>query len=360
MTVSVSLKSSTNLAFTGKPTQVSLIVRVSPTSFASLSGIHYVVMIDNSPSMKKENKINLALAAASRLVQDIIPGNFISIYLFSNNIETLYEGESGKEIDLKSINMGYTTNLHKAITKVLEKFRSSEIPVKIILLSDGKPTDKRYSRDYESLQIPKNVQLITIGLGEDYNEAIMKILADKGSGVFYHINDPSQLPTTLVEQKSDKVAAYNLTLNFSEGLEVINYEMPVNIPVVDRDVNVYAVGNIPPGETDYILKVTGNYVDSVNNKNVQIDESLAVKRAPDDEVRSNFDRTVINEVSYYMLLRYYGNLISEGKSEEATRVVPELLTAAERTKRVELIERTKKLVNDPKVDLSEVTKTMRT
>jgi len=359
MTISLKVKSSTNYAFIDKTTQVSLIIRVVPETFTKFNGIHYVILIDNSPSMRKENKLQTAIASANRLASEVPPGNFISIYLFSNDLEKIYEGPSGSPIYLQEVKKGYTTNFHKAITKILEIVRNYPNPVKLIILSDGKPTDKRNVSDYEPIQVPPNVQIISVGIGNDYNEAIMKRLADKGAGIYYHIIDPSQLPSLFVQQKVTDVAGYNLILNVSPGFEVINYEMPVNIPIIDKAITIYAMGTIPPGNQPVVLTVSGSYYDPARGSIVPINESIYLQRAPDYVVQQNINQSVVAEVRYFSLLKQYSNALTTGSNKEATQIAQELLVAAEQTKREDLIEETRKLTGNPKQDLSEVTKTMR-
>ncbi|BCU70881.1 VWA domain-containing protein [Stygiolobus caldivivus] len=360
MTISLKIKSSTNYVALEKPTEVDLIIRIVPESFVRFTGIHYVILIDNSPSMRKENKMQTAIAAANKLANEIPPGNYLSIYLFSNDLEKLYEGQTGMPINIPpEVKKGYTTNFHKAINKALEMVRGYSTPVKLIILSDGKPTDKRNLSDYEPIQVPPHVQIISIGIGNDYNEAIMKRLADKGSGVYYHILDPSQLPVLFAQQKVSDVAGYNLVLNVPPGFEVLNYEMPVNIPIVDKAVTVYAVGNVPPGNQPVVLNVTGSYYDPARGGIVQINEPLYLQRASYAMVQQSINQSVVAEVRYFNLLKQYGNALMVGNNKEATQIAQELLTAAEQTRREDLIEETRKLTGDKKSDLSEVTRTMR-
>ncbi|BFH73881.1 VWA domain-containing protein [Sulfurisphaera javensis] len=358
MTVSLKIRSSHTFVSFERPTQVSLIIRVVPEAFTQFSGIHYVILIDNSPSMLKDNKLNIAIASANKLSYEIPPGNYLSIYLFSNDLEKVYEGPSGNPIALQNVKKGYTTNFHKAITKILQQLAYSQLPVKLIILSDGKPTDKRNVKDYESIQIPPNVQIISVGIGRDYNEVILKRLSDKGSGVYYHIEDPTQLPSVFAQQKVTDVAAYNFVLNLPPGFESINYEVPVNLPIIDRTISIYAIGSIPPGNQPVQLLFTGSYFDPVRRMNVPIQEQLILQRASEIQVMQTVNQGIISEVRYFSLLKQYSNALASG-SKEVTTIAQELRAAAEQTRREDLIEETRRLTGDTKSDLSEVTRTMR-
>lgn len=359
MTVTLKISSSHTYVSSEKSTQVSLIIRIVPETFAQVSGIHYAILIDNSPSMLKDHKLDIAIASANKLSSEIPPGNYLSIYLFSNDLEKIYEGPSGNPIFLQNVKKGYTTNLYKALSKILELLSYIQLPVKLILLSDGKPTDKRNVKDYEKLKIPPNVQIISIGIGRDYNELILKRIADKGSGVYYHIEDPSQLPTTFIQEKVTDVAAYNLSLNLPPGFEAINYEVPINIPIVDRAIAIYAIGSIPPGKEPAQLVFTGSYYDPSTKTIVPIKEHIVLQRGNEMQVNQGIRQDVVAEVKYFSLLKQYSEAITKGKSKEATEIAQELKLAAEQTRREDLMEQTRKLTGDSKTDLSEVTKTMR-
>ncbi|QIW23686.1 VWA domain-containing protein [Sulfolobus sp. S-194] len=358
MTISLKIKSSHSYVSIEKSTQVSLIIRIVPETFVQFTGIHYVILIDNSPSMRKDNKLDVAIAAANKLSYEIPPGNYISIYLFSNDLEKIYEGPSGNPIALQNVKKGYTTNLHKALSKILQQLAYVQLPVKLIILSDGKPTDKRNVKEYEGLQVPPNVQIISVGIGRDYNELILKRMADKGSGVYYHIEDPTQLPSVFAQQKISEVAGYNFVLNVPPGFEVINYEVPVNIPIIDRTISIYAIGTIPPGTQPVQLIFTGSYYDPAKRVNVTINEQLVLQRGNEVQVVQGVNQGILSEVRYYSLLKQYSNAITSG-SKDATVIAQELRVAAEQTRREDLIEETRRLTGDSKTDLSEVTRTMR-
>lgn len=358
MTLSLKIKSSHTYISTEKSTQVSLIIRIVPEAFTQFSGMHYVILIDNSPSMLKDHKLDIAVAAANKLSYEIPPGNYLSLYLFSNDLEKVYEGPSGNPIPLQTVKKGYTTNLHRAISKILQQLSYSQLPVKLIILSDGKPTDKRNHKDYDSLQVPPNVQIVSVGIGRDYNEIILKKLADKGSGVYYHIEDPTQLPSIFVQQKVTDVAGYNFVLNLPPGFESINYEVPINIPVVDKTISIYAIGTIPAGVQPVKLEFSGSYFDPVRRTNVPINEQMFLQRGNEIQVMQRMDQGIIAEVRYFFLLKQYSNAVASG-NKEATTIAQELRVAAEQTRREDLIEETRKLTGDSKSDLSEITRTMR-
>ncbi len=356
MTISVKVAVSRPVVYKDKPTDVSLIVRLIPETYQVVAGIRYVFVIDNSPSMKKEGKLGTAISALHKMVNEIPPGNSFEVYYFSNDLEKVYEGISGRLNDFSvPFKYGATTNLHKALNKVLNYLAQDKRPTKLILLSDGKPTDKRNPKDYESLKVPDNVQVITIGIGNDYNEVIMKKLADMGNGSYYHITDVGELPKVFEEQKVNDVAGYNVAVEFPSGVELVNYERnPVIIPVLSSAVSIYAHYLIPQGEGNFVLNISVSYVDPSNNSRSQINVPLILKRGSEDEVRANFNESVEDEVKYYSLLRAYAQAIEKG-SKEATKILADLSTLAAKTRREDLMAITRKLEGSDSKDLLSAT-----
>ncbi|ARM76051.1 VWA domain-containing protein [Acidianus manzaensis] len=360
MTISLKIKTSHNYISNKDNTEVGLSIYVVPENASTASNIRYIIAIDNSPSMKGD-KFNTAISSAVSLLSKIPPSQQVIVILFSNHPEIIYQGYGGKneelENKLQNLEFGGTTRFHETIRKIIE-ITSDGIPTKAILLTDGKPKDKGNVKDYEALQIPPNLSFISIGIGRDYNEIILKSLADKTAGFFYHIEDPSQLPLILEEQKSSDVFATNFALQVPNNFSPLNYDLPINIPVVDRLLAIYGTIIIPPGNDNYQITFVARYQDPVDNQIKTLTYNLTFYRTENKElITSNINRDVLAEIRYYRLLKEYGELVQRGK--DTTRVTRELMQVAEETRKASLIEATQKLTGDPKTDLSEVTKKMR-
>ena len=363
MAISVKVAVSKPVVYRDRPTDISLIVRLVPEAFQAVAGIKYVFVIDNSPSMKKEGKLGTAISALHKMVNEIPPGNSFEVYYFSNDLEKVYKGLSGRLNDFSvPFKYGATTNLYKAISKILNYLAQDRRPTKLIVLSDGKPTDKRNPKDYESLKVPDHVQIIAIGIGKDYNEVIMKKLSDIGNGNYYHITDINELPKVFEEQKVTHAAGYNVAVEFPSGVELINYERnPVVIPMLSSAVSIYAHYVVPPGNNDFILNISVNYVDPSSNSRSIINMPVILKRGSEDEVKANFDEAVEDEVKYYSLLRAYAQALERG-SGEATKIFANLSSLAAKTRREDLMALTRKLAaegSNSKDLLSATTKVLR-
>jgi Ca-activated chloride channel family protein len=362
MGVLLKVRASRSLAYVNKPTQVAVILRVVPDTYVSPQRVKYVFLIDNSPSMKKETKLGTAISAMQKLILEIPMGNQFEVYYFSNDLTKVYEGVTGGVTSYNfPVHYGGTTNLYKALSKLLDYLAKVDSPVRLVVLSDGKPTDKRKPSDYDNLKVPSNVQIISIGIGNDYNEVIMKKLADLGNGRFYHVTDVKTLPSIFEGEKIERVAAYNLRVAFPSGSEILNYSgNPVVVPIVSDVVNVYAYLTVPPGELASTVYITATYVDPVDKSEKVINIPLTFNRGPEGAVDSSVDQGVEDEVKYYYLVKLYAKKLEEG-SKEATEVLKSLAELAAKTRREDLMAVTRKLSSgtDNKDLLAETTRVLR-
>ncbi|AOL15559.1 hypothetical protein BFU36_01090 [Sulfolobus sp. A20] len=355
MTVTLNVKQTHDYAYTDRPTEVGFVIYITPEKTAITRNTHYIIMIDNSPSMQGE-KLSTAVESAKKLLSDLPPGNFVTIIAFSNHPEIKYQGPTGSAVNF-DVGKGYTTRLHEAISFSLNLAKQSQVPTKIIMLTDGKPTDKRNVKDYEKLDIPQNVQIITIGIGKDYNEEILKKLADKSAGNFYHIQNTSELPNVFEKERSTSAYAYNLQFITPQGFIPYNYDLPIRLPIIDKLTSIYGSLVIPPGNTAFTVFFTITYIDPVDNQQKNETKSVVIQRGNTQIVESHINRDVLLTIRYYRLLREYTEALVSGK--DTTRILNQLRQIAEETRRSDLIEQTEKLGSDKKADLSEVTKKMR-
>ncbi|AWR95193.1 VWA domain-containing protein [Acidianus brierleyi] len=356
MTISLKIRYSNSFINYKKTTEIGFIIYAVPESVAKIKNTHFIIAIDNSPSMVKNGNLDIALKSAEKLLETLPQGNTVTIIEFSNHPKIMYSGATGIKVNINK-ESGATTRFYELITFIMAMASQNPIPTKVILLTDGKPIDKRNIKDYEKLNIPKNMEIISIGIGSDYNETILSLLADKTSGIFYHIDDPSQLPTLFEEQTTNNVHALNLSISVPQGFSPLNYDMPIKIPIVDRLISVYGILTVPPGDKDYPVNIIANYDDPVTSQNKSLSYSVVLKRANEDVVNANLNKEVDAEIKYYKLLRDYTEALEKGK--EATKIMTELKQVAEETRKEDLIEYTQKMTGDAKTDLSAATRKMR-
>ncbi|MUN29927.1 VWA domain-containing protein [Sulfuracidifex metallicus] len=357
MVVSVKLTQSYTVANVNKPTESGVVVYIIPESAVTLTNTHFIIAVDNSPSMKNDNKLDTAMQAAQNFLATLPPGNLVTLMYFANHPHIIYQGPTGQPITIERKFEG-TTRLHEALREIIRISSQNNMATKVILLTDGQSVDKTNVKDYKALQFPPYVQLICLGVGRDYNEKILKTLADMTGGLFYHVEDPNSLPMFFESQKSRSTAAYNLELDTPREFTPLNYNPPIRIPIVENMVAVYGTILVPPGKDPYTAKFVVKYIEPADGKEREVTKFITFNRGDEQEVMASVNDRVQAEIKYYRLLREYEQSLMNGNTE-STRILQSLQEAAEQTRREDLIESTRKLSGDFKTDLSEITRKMR-
>lgn len=170
--------------------------------------MHFAAVLDTSGSMRG-SKIEAARAAVRRAVDRLQDGDVFSLVTFSTDVRTLLQA---KPIDggtrrviasvLQEIDAGGQTalcgGLERGISEALAAFRRTNL---VLLLSDGQANVGeteieavgRRALDGRS----RGVVVSTLGVGHDYNEALMAEIAIDGGGRFYHVERASQIAAYL-------------------------------------------------------------------------------------------------------------------------------------------------------------------
>ncbi|MBP1357618.1 MAG: VWA domain-containing protein [Sulfolobus sp.] len=352
MTVNVSVKLTHAYASSKKTTEVGAVLFINPENKVTISNVHYFIIIDNSPSMLKEGKLQKAIEAANELAKTIPQNNFILIGTFSNDLEILYQGDTGKEISVNVKEHGYTTYLFRAMNKIIELAETSNKPTVVFLITDGEPTDKRNPKDYEKLKKPKNLRIITIGVGRKYNEKILGKISSKFNGVMYNVNQIDDVKQIFKQYAKKEAGGYNAELEAPKEFIPLNFSSPITIPVLDRDYTIYGLLDVPAGKDPYVTTFKLYYDDPVTNDRIATTVNVKLERTSDNNlINSTINENLMDLIKYYRLLNEV--LDKEISGKEATRVLNEIneLTKKLSSKTID--------VKDSKELMSEVTRKLK-
>ncbi len=347
LTLSMKVEVSHKYSFNVEARAVFRILLV-PEKVTTASGFHYIILLDTSGSMeglKLENAKQGAIELSKRIPQ----GNKVSLITFSTHVNVVKE--FGEPEDLTSYVSGLTaggqTALYTALLTALNLAKRYEMPTYIILLTDGYPTDVESEAAYAKIPIPENVQAISFGLGDDYNEKVLRTLADRTGGQFYHVDDPMQIPDNLPRAAKTKVAGKNIVIDvISESpVKLLNYSgPPVTINALEGVVKIYGEVTIPPNFSGNLLTVKLNYEDPATSRQQALMSVIAVTPAKDQQTFvSGINKDLTLEYEYYKTLQKYSTDVEAGNLVEATRTLQRMEQLAQQTRRIELIETTRRL-----------------
>ncbi|MBU1611317.1 MAG: VWA domain-containing protein [Proteobacteria bacterium] len=222
--------------------------KLDTTSFAPRN-VDLVVVLDRSGSMAGR-KIEDARSAVLELVRNLGPGDRFALVSYADDV--IVHGSLTPVTDqtrpllssmAMSIRAGGGTNLSGGLAAGMELlaqtgYHRSEPGSrgKVILISDGHAnqgiTDPLALGQMASGSYQGDFSLTTVGVGVDYNENLMGVIADHGGGNYYFLENPARFAQLFLDE-----------LSLTRAVAVRNLELRVPLPegVVLRDAAGYPV-----------------------------------------------------------------------------------------------------------------------
>lgn len=224
----------------------SVLIRLnSPTGAANPDRRPIVLglAIDRSWSMKGE-KLEAVIQSASSLVNWLTRRDFLSVIAYAEDIHVIQPivqlVEKSSIINrIHTIQPGTSTNLSGGwlhTLRGLELFSDSTVYKRAILLTDGNPT-QGITDPLDLIQIAgdhykKGISTTVIGFGDDFNEILLKDIADAGGGNFYYIESPEATGDIFFREFGDigSLYAQSIETKIQFGKDVEFLELLSDIP----------------------------------------------------------------------------------------------------------------------------------
>jgi Ca-activated chloride channel family protein len=199
--------------------------------------VDLAVVIDTSGSMRKQGKIQMARAAASRLASALSPGDELAMVGFSDRAYTFVLPQAanlnGVDDALAALHVGGETNLAAGIQRGGDEVFAgvSEGVKRVVIVSDGYPTVGDTSGDGLAEQIAalraRGVAVSTIGLGVDFDEDLLARLSGSGGGSYAFADDPNALESAFrreLERTATLVARdTRVHVELPAGVELVEF-----------------------------------------------------------------------------------------------------------------------------------------
>jgi Mg-chelatase subunit ChlD len=221
--------------------------------------LSFTAVLDVSGSMHGE-KLMQAKDAVRLALRRLHDGDVLSLVTFSSDISCVLEpttvnGHTRRIVEsaLQEITAGGLTALCGGLERGLEKAVSVKQETNLVLLlSDGGANvgetdiEKVGHRGYEARQ--KGIIVSTLGVGIDYNEALMVEIATQSGGRFYHIQRADQISAYLsgelgeVAALAARDAQIHLTIPAGAMLMPLSAAYPAQ---QDGSQATIAIGDIP-------------------------------------------------------------------------------------------------------------------
>lgn len=190
--------------------------------------------LDRSWSMKG-NKMDSVIQASSSLVNWLTRRDFLTAVAYAEDVQVIQPlvplAEKNSVIHrLNSIQVGTSTNLSGGwlhVLRTLELHPIADGYKRVILLTDGNPT-LGIKDPVQLIQIAadaykKGISTTVIGFGNDFNEILLKEIAESGGGNFYYVETPEETGDIFFKEFGDIGTLYaqsiELKVDFPKGMD---------------------------------------------------------------------------------------------------------------------------------------------
>ena len=216
-------------------------------------GVEIVLVIDDSGSMKTNDKENQRLSVAKTLIDNLPENSKIGVVKFESNTEILTQSLTNS----KSTANGFLTTsyfkssgntyMYSAIDSAMGLFESTDSTIMklVVVLSDGATSDTSMHNSVVSSANSRDIRIYTVGLGSssNYFTEYLKPLANNTGAAFYLASNASEL-TNIYKDISKKIDIETDTDNdgvpdyYEENLQLFNgvkIKLDKNNPDTDGD-----------------------------------------------------------------------------------------------------------------------------
>jgi uncharacterized protein YegL len=160
--------------------------------------------VDCSGSMSG-GKLTRAKESALALSQQLSPNDIISVVSFESHAKVKLKATKAYDSTaiqgaIEKIELGGGTNMYGGLEhsykETLKNSGNAGTISRVLLLTDGQPTEGK-TNDNDFVKLAQKIRddgitITTLGIGNDYNDALLTKIAQTGGGLWYHIRDPSR------------------------------------------------------------------------------------------------------------------------------------------------------------------------
>jgi len=221
--------------------------------------INFTAVLDVSGSMRGE-KLDQAKQAVRLAAHSLRPGDVFSLVTFNSDVTcpfepTLVDDKTGWAVEacLRTIHSGGQTALDGGLKLGIKKALVHKLDTNLVmLLSDGQTNvgeeDLEVIGKHAQQARQKGMLVSALGIGGDYNEALLAEIATQGGGRFYHVQNANQIPVYVAGELGEvaMLAARDARIHLEIPAGATLVPISAAYPVVQSDGDaVVSAGDIP-------------------------------------------------------------------------------------------------------------------
>jgi Ca-activated chloride channel family protein len=269
-------------AGTAEPQKIFAMLKVIPNAATARTRppLALALVVDTSGSMREKadaqagnaTKLDHAIQAAQALLHDehLLPGDHITIIQYDDEARILLPlsplGDRFAAQQAINSLRGYSggTQMAKGLGAALQELSivGTRAAQRVLVLTDGQAFDEDECHSVARQLGAANAPLIAIGVGNDYNEVLLRDLAEIGRGRPYHLHSIEHLGQVLgtevrtsVREVVTDLQAYISTVK-GVTVDSVTRVYP-SLAEMKSGSDAVALGNIPAGDyTVFVLEIT--------------------------------------------------------------------------------------------------------
>jgi hypothetical protein len=223
--------------------------------------LNAALVLDKSGSMYSSGRYEAVKTTLLDLANSFTDKDIVSVVLFDDNAVEVQHSVSDHKAGLEKIASYYSpgggTNIlgglergAESIGKNFDRNRAN----KIILLTDGYgDNEPEKITDFVAAKFAQGVEFSAIGLGQDFNNALLELVARKGNGTFSFVDESVELSETLLKEvkNSFNYSASNLKVEVFHNKKLVFsnlYGYPVTAQT--NESLSFEIGKVPSGTNE--------------------------------------------------------------------------------------------------------------
>ncbi|HMG51893.1 MAG TPA: VWA domain-containing protein, partial [Kofleriaceae bacterium] len=191
--------------------QISVSTTVDPTAYQRLP-MNLVVVVDHSGSMASDGRLDKVKVGLHAMIDNLHDEDRLAIVEFDDRVDI--DAPFAATLDRPALHAIIDRLQPRGATNIFDGLRqgflllgdapASERQNRVIFLSDGNATSgdtvQAHILAMAASRVKLGIGLTTIGVGNDFDVALMRGLAEQGAGNFYFLEDPTAATEVFSEE----------------------------------------------------------------------------------------------------------------------------------------------------------------